>query len=64
MSRLANSHLDSVETFFTYLTMQTLMNASEALICARITAPTLMEATHVLVDQDIVYQLMAVHAMV
>ena len=44
--------------------MQTLMNVPEALICAPITAPTLMEATHVLVDQDIAYQLMAVHAMV
>ena len=40
------------------------MNAPEALICAPITAPTLMEATHVLVDQDIAYQLMAVDAMV
>ena len=46
------------------LTMQTLMNAPEALICAPITAPTLMEATHVLVEQDIAYQLMAVDAMV
>ena len=44
--------------------MQILMNAPEELICAPITAPTLMEVTHVLVDQDIAYQMMAIDAMV
>jgi hypothetical protein len=49
---------------FNILHMQTLMNVLEALICVPITAPTLMEATHVLVDQDTAYQVMGVHAMV
>ena len=44
--------------------MQTLMNVPEVLICVPITAPTLMEATHVLVDQDATYRVMVVHAMV
>ena len=40
------------------------MNVPEVLICVPITAPTLMEATHALVDQDTTYPVMGVHAMV
>ena len=47
-----------------YFTMQTLTNVPEVPICVLITAPTLTEATHVFVDQDTVYRVMAIGAMV